>query len=219
MQNIQLGRAPEVPVDAAEPLAYHPIHPKLEDLQAQAVRSRPELVSAEFNRRALRAAVDMQRAVHYPDLTVGHTAKFDGFQVGVLFPLWDFGSIRGAVRQAEKNVQVHDAQTTALRQSIQLQVADAYEALVLAERTVEAFQSGTLPQSESLLQRVQQGYRLGFGTILDVLDAQNNLRAVRIAYYGAIGNYRAALSQLEGAVGAAIPALNSAPLQLAVPHP
>jgi outer membrane protein TolC len=206
-------------VDAAEPLVYNPIHPKLEDLQAMAARSRPELVSAEFSRRALRAAVDMSRSERYPDLIFGHTAKLDGFQAGVAFPLFDYGSIRGAVRQAKKNVLVHEAQTTQLRQSIQLQVSQAYEGVMVAEQTVEAFQTGTLPQSESLLQRVQRGYQLGSGTILDILDAQNNLRAVRIAYYGAIGSYRIALSQLEGAVGEAMPALNSAPLQLAVPRP
>ncbi|HEV2474178.1 MAG TPA: TolC family protein [Chthonomonadales bacterium] len=217
--NIQLGRNAALPVDASEPLTFHPIHPKLEDLQAQALRSRPELVSARFNRSMLRAAVDLQRAQYYPDLTIGTDARFDQAFMGFTLPLFDYGSIRSSVRQAQKNLKTEEAQTAALRQSIELQVAQAYELLMAAEQTVEAFQSGTLPQSELLLGRVEKGYKLGFSTILDIIDAQNNLRAVRIAYYGALGSYRTALSQVEGAVGAAVSALDSAPLRLAEPRP
>ena len=131
--------------------------------------------------------------------------------MGIAFPLFDFGSIRGAIRQAQKNVKVQEAENEQTRRSVELDVKTAYESLDGSEQAVAAYQNGAIPQSESLLTRIESGYALGFNTILDLIDAQNNLRTVRIAYYAAIGNYRQALSQLERAVGAPMPALNTAP--------
>ena len=124
----------------------------------------------------------------------------------------DLGSIRGAVQQAQKQVKAQEAVQSQLKQSVQLDVNAAFDALNTAEQTVDAYQNGVLPQSESLLQRITQGYTLGANTVLDLLDAQNTLRTVRIAYYTAIGNYRQALAQLERAVGQSIPAFSSVPI-------
>ncbi|HLK58367.1 MAG TPA: TolC family protein [Chthonomonadaceae bacterium] len=208
--NVQMGRDASTPIDAVESLAYTPIHPSLQALQTQALKSRPELISAEYTRQALAANVGLQRAAFYPDLLFGTDLQALGdsiWSVGFTIPL-DLGSIRGAVTQAQKSVKAQEAQQVQLRQSVQLDVQSAYDALTLAERTVEAYQSGVLPQSESLFQRIQQGYVLGGNTILDLIDAQNTLRTVRIAYYAAIGQYRQALAQMEHATGHPLPELS-----------
>lgn len=210
--NVQMGRDVSEPVDAAEPLTYSPIHPNLDALQAQAAKNRPELVSAEYARRALSAAGNLARANLYPDLILGSALNqpSGGVDLGLTFPLFDLGSIRGAVQQAQKQEKAQEATQKQLRQSVQLDVQTAYDALSLAERSVEAYQSGILPQSESLLQRTEKGFTLGASTVLDLIDAQATLRTVRIAYYGAIGQYRQALAQLERAVGVPISALDIA---------
>jgi cobalt-zinc-cadmium efflux system outer membrane protein len=172
------------------------------------------LKSAQYNRDALRANVALQRSQYYPNLFVGtdlRIVRTGTFLVGFTVPLFDFGGIHGAVKQAKKNAEAQDAQITLEEQQVRQDVETAFEALTVAEGSVEAFQGGMLPQAEGLEKRIEQGYVLGGNTILDLLDAQSTLRSARIAYYGAIGNYRQALAQLERAVGTPIEALKTAP--------
>jgi len=212
--NIALGRKPDEPVDATEVLEYSPIHPELQELQDQAAANRPELKSAKYNRDALKANVGLQRSQYYPNLIVGtdlRLVRTGVFLVGFTMPLFDLGGIHGAVTQAKKNAEAQTAEITLTQQQVRQDVQSAYEALVVARGTVEAFEGGMLPQAESLEKKIEQGYVLGGNTILDLLDAQSTLRAARIAYYGAIGSYRQALAQLERAVGAPVNALKTAP--------
>jgi cobalt-zinc-cadmium efflux system outer membrane protein len=202
--NIQLGRAPETPVDAAEPLEFRPIAVSLPDLQAQALRFRSEIRSAEATRRALQATEGLQRSQYYPDVAVGTDLKAQQVLVGVAVPL-DLGSIRGAIRKAREDVHVQEAQELQVRQQVQLDVQSAYLALTLAQRTVQSFQDGILPRAQSLLQRIEQGYALGASTILDLIDAQETVRTTVNSYNSAIGDYRQAIAQLERAVGGPLP--------------
>ena len=183
--NIALGRKPELPVDASEELQkYIPIHLSLDDLQKQAADHRTELESAQFNLSALKAAVGLARSQYYPDLFVAtdlREVKSGVFQVGFTMPLFDFGSIHGAVKQAQKNAKAQESQITLQQQQVRLDVESAYEAMTLAEGTVEALQTGSLSQAEDLETRIEKGYRLGGNTILDLLDAQSTLRAARIS--------------------------------------
>ncbi len=206
--NVQLGRSPELPINAADPLAFTPLTLKLEDLQALALHSRPELRSAEASRRALDANVKLQRSQYYPDLQLGANPRTLGdsqVQVSVALPLFDFGSIRGAVNKAKEDVKVQDAQIVQVQQQIRLEVQTAYIALSQSQRLVASFQDGILPRTQTLLDQVQQGYALGASSILDVIDAQQTYRTARNDYNNALGDYRRALAQLQRALGAPIP--------------
>ena len=55
--DVAMGRDPTEPIDAAEPLSLSVIHPRLLDLQAQALRLRPEILSGEFARWSSARAV------------------------------------------------------------------------------------------------------------------------------------------------------------------
>ena len=211
--NNVIGQDAQAPIDAAEPLEYRPVTLELDELRTLAAKNRPELASAEYNRRALSAAASLARAQLYPDVVLGKPLQgTNNIELGFTLPLFDFGGIRGATQQAQKQEKAQEAVLRQIRQNVGLDVQTAYNALNLAAQTAEAYRSGILPQSESLLRRVTQGYQLGASTILDLIDAQATLRTVRIAYYGAIAQHRQALAQLERATGAPLAALRSAPL-------
>ena len=75
-------------------LEYNPVTLKLDDLQALALKNRPEVASAEYNRRALSAAASLARSQSYPDLVLGKTLQgTDGVELGFVLPLFDFGGI------------------------------------------------------------------------------------------------------------------------------
>ncbi|HLK58840.1 MAG TPA: TolC family protein [Chthonomonadaceae bacterium] len=205
--NVQLGRAPETPIDAADPLTYTPLTLDLPMLQQQAMQFRPELRAAAASRRALEAALGLQRSQYLPDFVVGVNplgARNGQVELGVSFPLFDLGSIRGQVRKAQEDVKAQDAQIEQVRQVIRLDVQSAYLAVKRAQRLITSFQDGILPRAESLLQRVQQSLALGASSILDVIDAQQTYRTTRNDYDAALGDYRRAIAQLERAIGAPI---------------
>lgn len=202
--NSALGKAPETPIDAAEPLQYTPKEVDLADLQRRAAKNRPEVRSGEAVERELAATVKMERSQYYPDLVLGTDGKFESVQVGFTAPLLDLGNIRGAVRKAKEDVLAQKAVTEQTRQQVQLQVQNAYDALIQARKSVLLYtdpKTGILTRSEDLLQRIQQGYSLGAGTILDLITAQDTLHQARNASYTAIGNYQQALTQVETAIG------------------
>jgi cobalt-zinc-cadmium efflux system outer membrane protein len=199
--NVQMGRSPETPVDAADPLEYRPMPMQLDRLQQRAVQSRPELRSAEAGKHVMQAAVGLQRSQYYPDLVFGVAGNFDQLQLGLTLPLFDFGGIRGAVHKAQEDVKVQEAQIEQTLQTVQLDVVSAYLGVTRSQRLVESFQDGILPRAEALLKRIEQGYQLGASSILDLIDAQQTYRATRNDYYSALGDYRRAIALLERAIG------------------
>ncbi len=202
--NLQMGRSPNEPLGAADPLRFTPIEITLDTLLLQAEKMRPELRSSDYNRRALRAAVGLQNSQYYPNVLVGtdlRSVQASRFQVGFSLPLFDFGGIRGAVRKAKQDVKVQEFLIRQLRQQIQLDVQNAYLTMLRAQRTVRLFQDGILPRSESLLKRIEAGYSLGASTLLDLIDAQNTARSTRNDYNNALSDHEKALAQLERAIG------------------
>jgi cobalt-zinc-cadmium efflux system outer membrane protein len=104
-------------------------------------------------------------------------------------------------------VHVQEAQEAQVRQQVLLDVQSAYLALQLARRTVETYHDGIVPRSEALLERTEQGYKLGASTILDLIDAQETYRTTITSYNSSIGDYRQAVAQLERAIGAPVPTM------------
>lgn len=218
--DVQLGRPPDTPVDAAEPLAYHPAAvPDKDALLARAMAARPEVASADAGVNAARAAVGLQKAAYIPDLTFGSQINAGPIEMGFVLPI-DLGSIHGEVDSAREQVKVQEAVAAQTRLSVRSDVENGYIALTQARKTVDLYESGILPQTEDLLNRVTQGFSLGADTILDVIDAQQTCRSTRNSYYAAVGTYNQAVDQLNRAIGGTYEALTpvpAAPAQPALP--
>ena len=200
-----MGRDPSEPVDVVDPLDFAPVESTLPELLALALRSRPEIESAEASERALRATVRQQRSQFYPDVYAQTSARFDGAFFGVSAPLWDFGSIRGAVRKAHEDVEVQQSQTLQARQQVKLDVESAWLAMIQAQEQVVRSRDQIVPRAQTLFAKVEQGYRIGGNTILDLLSAQATLRTTRTDLNTTRANYRQARAQLERAAGAPLP--------------
>ena len=210
--NSVLGRAPLHPVDVSEPLDYRPIAlPDIAALVRMAEENRPEIRSAVFNGRSLRALEKLENSNYLPDLILGRDfEKHGSVQVGAVLPL-DLGSIHGAVRKTRADIQAQEAQAVIQRQNVLLDVQNSYTSLVSARQQVESYKNGILRESESLLSQTKQGYTLGAGTILDLLTAETTYRSTLTAYYVAVGNYRQAVYVLEHAIAAPLASVADSP--------
>ncbi len=199
--NQQMGLEPAGPIDAADPLEFKPLTLSLADLNTRALPNRPEIRSSEAAERAIRETVKQERSLYYPDVYVQTTARFDGVFAGVTLPFFDFGSIRNGVRKAKEDVKVQEAQTLQIRQQVKLDVATAWLSVNQTQAQALRSQKEIVPRAQTLFTKIEQGYRLGGNTILDLLNAQATVRSTRNDYNTAIGAYRQAVAQLERAIG------------------
>lgn len=200
--NVQVGREPQTPVDAAEALIYAPINTAdTSTLIAEALRARPELASADSAVKAAHANVGLLDTQYVPNVTLGANADDSGVEVGLVMPLVDLGSIRGAVKAARETEKAQQAAANQTRLAVAEAVAAAKISVDQAREAVDTDQAGVLPQTQSLLDKVTAGYKLGANTILDVIDAQQTYRSTRSSCLSAIGSYNQALDQLRIAVG------------------
>jgi len=208
--NVLLGRQPDAPIDASQPLEYSAIlFPDQARLLSQALGARPEILSAAASISAAQASVGLEKSQYFPNITIARPLDIGPPQIGFILPL-DLGSIHGAINKGQQDVKVQQSLAAQARLNVALDVETGYLSLTQARQAVTLYQQGILPQSASLLSRVTQGYSLGASTILDVINAQQTYRTTRNSYYAAIGSYNHAVDQINRAVGLPLQAASPA---------
>ena len=173
------------------------------------IKARPELAQLAAARRA---ALEDERIAHkelWPQLTYGLNAGFDAANINQLrrysggsavmslnVPVWNFGASRSRATQARLRARALELQrdnlTQQLRQEFYTERAAALSALArikFAETAANAAQEN--------LNLIFIRYRQNQAQITDVIDAQANYAATRLAYYQAIVDYRTARVRLE----------------------
>ncbi|MGI4757367.1 MAG: TolC family protein [Janthinobacterium lividum] len=106
-----------------------------------------------------------------PDLRYWRTG------VTVPLPLWD--RRRGQIEQGKAEVSRSAAVLSQRQLELTSSLERAYEQYQLADEQVESLQSGELRAAESAVEGARAAYRFGERGIVEVLDAQRVLQAVR----------------------------------------
>ncbi|NEP57237.1 MAG: TolC family protein [Symploca sp. SIO2G7] len=125
----------------------------------------------------------------------------DGFTLGARFS-WDFfdgGSARARARQAENDIAIADTNFADTRNSIRLQVEQAFFDLKANEQNI---QTATLAvkQAEESLRLAELRVGAGVGTQLEVINQQTELTRARNSLVSAILNYNIGLANLQRAI-------------------
>ena len=120
--------------------------------------------------------------------------------VGVTLPIYDAFSRNLQISQA-------NAQQESLRQSIRSRellvranVSAAYLALITAYQTI-GVQANNRDAADEALSLATQRYRVGSGSIIELLDARVTSETAGASYINAVYNYHKAIAALEQAVG------------------
>ncbi len=120
--------------------------------------------------------------------------------VQLSYPFFDGFRTQGRVAQAEsdlRRIQIDEAKQV---DAISLETRDAVNAIRVAEEIVLSL-AGTVGQTERLLTMAEKGYELGVKTLLDVDDAQLNVRQAKISLSRAHRDYLVARVNLEWVMG------------------
>ena len=191
--------------DVIGDLAYQPIHVKVEDLQARALRERPDFRAAELGITAAQSQYTLAKANSKVDVNgtydISHVA---GETTGSIFASFDlpiFNRNQGEIARTNYALTQAKEQELAASDTVLSDVANAYEAVRSNEEVVNLYTSGYLKQAEDSRDISEYAYKRGAASLLDFLDAQRSYRATQLAYRQAMASYMTALEQLKEALG------------------
>jgi HAE1 family hydrophobic/amphiphilic exporter-1 len=95
--------------------------------------------------------------------------------INLRVPLFDGWRTAGRVAQARAQRNTVTQQIAALENQVRLEVQSAFDALALADRTIQAAELN-VAQARRASEMTEANYKLGAATQLDVVDAQQSLR-------------------------------------------
>jgi outer membrane protein len=176
-----------------------------------AYQDRPDLKSAVATRKSFERSIDFAKTGYYPALT--GNASYDrsdtiffpeghGWSVGVAlsFPVFNGFLTKNQVEEAKANLGVAQANEETLRQSILLDVQQAYLNLIVAEESI-ANTDLTVKQATENLEIANGRYAAGVGNPIEVTDAEVSLANAKTSYIQALYDYKVARANLEKAMG------------------
>jgi cobalt-zinc-cadmium efflux system outer membrane protein len=196
-----------VPADfeVAGDLAYQPLKAGVEDLQAQALRERPDFRAADLGITAARSQVLLAKANSKVDINgtydFSHVAGETTGSIFVSFELPIFNRNQGEIARTNYALTQSQEQQRSASDTVLSDVANAYEAVKSNDEVVQLYISGYLKQAQDSRDISEYAYKRGAASLLDFLDAERSYRSTQLAYRQALGSYMTALEQLKEAVG------------------
>ena len=191
--------------DVIGDLAYEPLKANLEDLQAKALKQRPDFQAAVLGVTAAQSQIRLAKANGKVDVNgtfdYTHTAGQNTASIFASFELPIFNRNQGEIaRTGYALTQAQESQLSA-SDTVLSDVGNAYEAIRSNDEIVQLYTSGYLKEAQESRDISEYAYKRGAASLLDFLDAERTYRAAQLAYRQALASYMTALEQLREAVG------------------
>jgi len=200
--------APEYTLD--ETMTFVKYEITLEDALSKAYQNRPDLQSIVLKRQAAERSIDLAKTGYYPVLNgnAGYTWSGEefpldhGWNIGatVSFPLFSGFLTKYQVEEAKANLNVIKANEELLKQTIFLEVQEAYLTLRSAEDAIPTAKL-RVEQAQENLEIANGRYAAGVGNPLEVTDAEVGLANARTSYIQALYVDKVAQASIEKAMG------------------
>jgi outer membrane protein TolC len=198
--------------------------PPFADVRALAEKRNPDLRAAMETQKQAEYDVTTAKAAFLPTLSIdfdyGIEANCFAFrcarasfpEIGVVpnlgyfltaalnIPVWDWGTLRSKVHQAEYKRDQAKLQLTQTQRASMSELYSSYNEAVIARSAVEASHHTAELATESL-RLVNLRYQSGASPATEVVDAQNTLITARNAYDDAQVRYKTALANLQTLTG------------------
>ena len=195
---------------AGEMKASLPVQsPDLQQIQAVALSTRPDLQAVRLDQTRSQAELRLQIALGKIDYSVGMEYRRQqgvnghGNSLGLFFsaPLPVYNRNQGEIARVRSAQLQLRKSLDALESQINGEVATAYGEFETARQLVSEIEGDLLQPSAEARNTTAYIYQAGASSLTDVLDAQRAFNETMSAYYGAQAAYRRAAIQLTSAVG------------------
>ena len=202
---------PEAPEYAVEDnLAYRPYEISFDEALKRAYSERPDLRSIVLKKESQMKTIDLAKTGYYPYITGNANYGFEsrefpldkGWTVGaqLTVPIFSGNLTKYQVEEAKAALDVLKANEETLRQSIFLEVQQAWLNLQLARDQISAAEL-TVRQASENLDLANGRYAAGVGNPIEVTDSLVALANARTAHVAALYNYKIAQASMEKAMG------------------
>ena len=195
-----------------EPTALSP-----QELEALALRVRPELRALQIRVAQAKTGRWIARTAWLPQLTgriearqfsgEGSIREYDTF-LGMTVPVWSVvKGVGGEWSAASRDVDEAEAMYQEEKNEVLLALHEAYAKITASQHAVAMYEHVILPQAQQQVDVALSAYEAGRMDFLVMLDAQRMLRDLQVAYYGVAADYDRGLSDLRHAIGGEWPSV------------
>lgn len=187
--------------------------PASEEEAVAGSQSNPAVLAAEYIERAARDGVDVVFGELLPeinllgDVTTGEDLSSSGVSTSsasivarVVIPLYEGGGTHARVREAKERVSQRRQDIEVQRRAAAQFATTAWRALQTARSQIASFQA-QVRAAEIALEGVQQEAAVGSRTVLDILDAEQELLDARVGLVRAQRDEVVASYQVLSAIG------------------
>ena len=183
------------------------------DLLARAKASRPDLVAAEAQVRAARASANAVSRAGLPSIEISGGGGRNSFNdnrptvsnyalgLNVRIPIFSGFRDTYSTRQAQLQAEVAEASRDALVKQAEVEVWQGYYDLTTVTSSISSTEA-QVRSAEQTAQATLARYRAGFGSILDLITAQQEESNARVQRIQSYLDWFTTLARLQSAVGA-----------------
>ena len=119
--------------------------------------------------------------------------------LSVPIPVWDQNA--GGIFAAQESRAKVEAELATARTTLILTLGRAYEVLAGSSREIEILRASALPNARRAVDTMEEGYRQGRFTLLELLDVQNAATQAALRELEALINFHTAVATIEGLTG------------------
>ncbi len=202
-----------MPEKLSEPLPLGDLPESEEDAVDLALKQHPDVVSAIYTEESSNATVDSIRGELLPTLSVTgtvsradeastNTSRADekSIEATLSIPLYQTGSVYSRLRAAKQTVSQSRMNIEQERRDVTEASRQAWDSLVTARARITSFDA-QIKAAEVALEGVTREAQVGSRTVLDVLDAEQELLDAKVSLVRAQRDLAAATAQLKEATG------------------
>ena len=213
---IQLLGKKNAPVrNAMGSLIFHNRDLSLPSILSLALQNRPDVRAARFTFESAQASAKLAKANRIPDPTIGlqlsetgriinpidPAPSYNSLNLSVSIPLPLFNSYRGEYQAAVATAAQAQVQLQSTELKAEVDVRTNFDRYRLARQQLAKYQGNAIELAKKVLEAKLTSYRLGYTTLLDVLQAQKDYTDVQLNYVAALTERADALIALEQSAG------------------
>lgn len=213
--NTLMGRDPAAPLEVSGQHSIPSELPPVATLQQTAIEHRPELQAIDAAIRQSETNVRLARRNYKPDITISAgymlmpagSMNRNGYmaELSVGLPWLNRSKHDVEIEQARSAASVRRAELDLQKSFVFQEIQEALIRANAAKRLVELYRDTLRPQADATLRAASVAYQTEQADFLNLIDSQNTALEVEYSFFRALADFDSRITDLERAVGTAIP--------------
>jgi outer membrane protein TolC len=208
MLNFLLARKKYSPLEIQGNLKRAPIDLDEDELLARAFSFRPELKRIDFSLEKENLRKKQGYLSYLPDFDLSisrhHVQNVPSTWSYILIaslPLFFWQPKKGEIAEAQANINSLESDVSNIKNSITLEVEEAYMNAQTASNQIRLFEDDIITQAEEVYNMILFSYQEGEIGSIELIEARRTLIEARKSYAEALFNYGVAIAALEKSIG------------------